>query len=118
MNRDWLDEATCATLELDNSVFFPAHKASFGVELMEMCLDCPVRMSCLNHIANRETSEDNTYFLNGFFGGLSPEDRRVLYKATRDNWKTISEKMVKENIQLRKDRDERKRRHYKKKKNS
>jgi hypothetical protein len=116
MNRDWLDDATCAKLELDNSVFFPTNKAHFTAELMEMCLDCPVRMSCINHIATRETAEDSTYFLNGFFGGLSPDDRRILYKATKANWKTLSEKMIKDKIELRKDRDERKKRHYKKKK--
>ena len=71
----WQEHANCKDMDLN--LFFPEQKGGqYSSFIREVCEQCPVIQECL-WFAN-ETSADY-----GFFGGMSPEERRVWRRTNR-----------------------------------
>lgn len=68
----WLDDAACEDLELDD--FFVAAGHTISESVLNVCRSCPVRVNCVEHAYKRELD-------SGYFGGLSPSQRRSLSLA-------------------------------------
>jgi WhiB family redox-sensing transcriptional regulator len=68
----WLDAAACVDMEL-GEFFVDAGKA-IKEETREVCRGCPVRVQCLTHAYTQNIGA-------GYFGGLSPSQRRTLSLA-------------------------------------
>lgn len=68
----WLNDSACADLEIDD-FFVPAGHA-ISEEKLNVCRACPVRTACLEHAYAGS-------ILNGYFGGMSPGQRRALSLA-------------------------------------
>jgi WhiB family redox-sensing transcriptional regulator len=65
----WLDEAACVDMDL-GEFFVDAGKA-IKEETRDVCRRCPVRAQCLTHAYVQNIGA-------GYFGGLSPSQRRSL----------------------------------------
>jgi WhiB family redox-sensing transcriptional regulator len=71
----WLDDAACGNLSLDQlNVFFVEAGRTIAASTMAMCRRCPVRQQCLDHAYTNEIA-------SGYFGGMSPGQRRLLSHA-------------------------------------
>ncbi len=68
----WLTQASCRELALDKiSLFFVDAGRSLSQEAQALCAACPVRTDCLEHAYDHEIA-------GGYFGGVSPSQRRSL----------------------------------------
>lgn len=71
-DHNWVARAACVHDDAaDLSGYFPPEGASPPDHLLRLCLDCPVRRDCLEHAIRGD-------FTAGWFGGLSPTDRKAL----------------------------------------
>lgn len=71
-DHNWAAQAACVhdeAAELDD--YFPEAGARPPERLLKLCLSCPVRHDCLEHAIRGG-------FEAGWFGGLSPTDRKGL----------------------------------------
>lgn len=68
---DWLDEAACA--ELDINDFFVQAGHVISEKVLDTCRSCPVRLDCLKHAYNPKLN-----ITGGYFAGMSPGQRREL----------------------------------------
>ena len=67
----WLDDAACAEKNIND--FFVEAGHVISEEVLEVCRRCPVRRQCL------EVAYDPRFNITGgYFGGLSPGQRREL----------------------------------------
>ncbi|MFM7088553.1 MAG: WhiB family transcriptional regulator [Candidatus Paceibacterota bacterium] len=66
---DWLDDAACAALNIDD--FFVQAGHVIDERILNTCRGCPVRVQCVKHSYNA-----NLNITGGYFGGLSPGQRR------------------------------------------
>ena len=67
----WLDDAACADRKIDD--FFVEAGHVISEDILEVCRRCPVRRNCL------EVAYDPRFNITGgYFGGLSPGQRREL----------------------------------------
>lgn len=69
MDLSWLDRIACADME--GELFFVEAGHVIDEATLDVCRRCPVRVNCIEH----------AYRLNctsGYFGGLSPGQRRQL----------------------------------------
>jgi hypothetical protein len=91
INQTWLDKASCVEMEL--SEFFVDAGKAIKEETRAVCRGCPVRIECLTHAYKQNIGA-------GYFGGLSPSQRRTLTltqaiafvrKDTPDNPRPVSE---------------------------
>lgn len=65
----WLDDAACKDLELGD--FFIEAGRAISPEIREVCRRCPVRRECVIHAYQLK-------LIAGYFGGLSPGQRRSM----------------------------------------
>ena len=65
----WLKDAACRGSDLN--LFFVNAGMSLSDEAAAMCASCPVRRECVTHAYSLGLSA-------GYFGGLSPSQRRAL----------------------------------------
>jgi hypothetical protein len=68
----WQDEANCKNM--DTNLFFPELGGNYLPFVREVCGDCKVVEECLWY-----ANELNADY--GFFGGMSPEERRSWRKV-------------------------------------
>ncbi|HIW98519.1 MAG TPA: WhiB family transcriptional regulator [Candidatus Nesterenkonia stercoripullorum] len=74
----WLESARCVRERIDTEFFFATTPAIIeGVQ--RVCAQCPVAQRCLA----LAMSAERHYARYGIFGGLTPQQRRELAKATR-----------------------------------
>ena len=67
----WLDDAACADRNIND--FFVEAGHVIAEDILEVCRGCPVRKQCL------EVAYDQRFNITGgYFGGLSPGQRREL----------------------------------------
>jgi WhiB family redox-sensing transcriptional regulator len=66
-NLLWLNHIACADMDLGD--FFVDAGHAIINKVLNVCRSCPVRLECLNHAYNMKVS-------GGYFGGLSPGQRR------------------------------------------
>lgn len=66
---EWLDRTACVDADIDD-FFVPAGHA-ISEDILNICRGCPVRTDCLQHVYTAGIS-------NGYFGGLSPGQRRTM----------------------------------------
>jgi hypothetical protein len=66
---DWLDDAACADLSIDD--FFVQAGHVIDESVLNVCRACPVRLACVQHAYNQDLN-----ITGGYFGGLSPGQRR------------------------------------------
>lgn len=66
-NTKWLDDAACA--DLDNKDFFVDAGHVIEDRVLKTCKRCPVRRECVESAYDRNST-------GGYFGGLSPGQRR------------------------------------------
>jgi hypothetical protein len=83
----WRSEAACK--ETPTQWFFPeaqGNSATIYRKAKEVCDSCPVREQCLEDIVAIECTAARTHTSvpYGFFGGLTPNQRRPLHKAWRE----------------------------------
>lgn len=69
----WRQEAACRGLS--PSLFFSDDQGNYRAA-RQVCRDCPVRFDCL---------EENLKEEDGFYGGLSPRERRLMIRRRREN---------------------------------
>lgn len=72
LNLTWLDKVSCA--ELDEGLFFVEAGHVINETTLEVCRGCPVRRECVEHAYRLS-------YTSGYFGGLSPGQRRQLSLA-------------------------------------
>lgn len=65
----WLRHAACADLEIKD--FFVEAGHVIDEEVLNTCRSCPVRQDCIRHAYKADVT-------GGYFGGLSPGQRRDL----------------------------------------
>lgn len=65
----WLEDAACAEMGVDD--FFVDAGHVITPEALDVCRSCPVRVECLTHSYEQGLSA-------GYFGGVSPGQRRTL----------------------------------------
>lgn len=65
--NEWLDDAACAELGIRD--FFVEAGHVIEDEILNTCKTCPVRRECVTHAYERDVT-------GGYFGGLSPGQRR------------------------------------------
>jgi hypothetical protein len=70
-SMDWLDDAACQELEIAD--FFVQAGHVISEDVLNVCRACPVRESCLRHAYTASLN-----VTGGYFGGLSPGQRREL----------------------------------------
>lgn len=71
-DHEWVARAACVQDdEVNLEDYFPGEGASPPAHLLRLCLDCPVRRDCLEHAIGAALTA-------GWFGGLSPSDRKAL----------------------------------------
>lgn len=63
----WLNDAACA--DMDPSDFFVEAGHVISERALNVCRGCPVRLDCVRHAYNHK-------IIGGYFGGLSPGQRR------------------------------------------
>jgi hypothetical protein len=68
---DWLDDAACA--ELDINDFFVQAGHVISEKVLDTCRTCPVRLDCLKHAYNPKLN-----ITGGYFAGMSPGQRREM----------------------------------------
>lgn len=79
---DWLDNAACA--ELDINDFFVQAGHVISEKVLDTCRGCPVRLDCLKHAYNPKLN-----ITGGYFAGMSPGQRRELsYEEALEYCKT------------------------------
>lgn len=76
--REWIEDARCATGMYGVEFFFPQQRSDTEAA-QKFCSQCPVAQKCLDLAMANE--QDHARY--GIFGGLTPEQRRELYRATR-----------------------------------
>lgn len=69
LDFDWLDEIACA--DKDPEIFFVDAGRVLDEDVLNLCRACPVRRDCVRHAYRM-------HYLSGYFGGLSPGQRRAL----------------------------------------
>jgi WhiB family redox-sensing transcriptional regulator len=68
----WITSAKCVSIGVE--VFFPARDDDWN-QIKSVCLNCPVRLQCLDYAMRMEEGQDHkTRF--GVWGGLDPLARR------------------------------------------
>lgn len=98
-NPDWLDDAACTELEIDD-FFLPDGVAQVPrIEVAMTCLSCPVRMQCLLTAAEMEKGRA-PYEAKGIFGGLSPKARNRLFAQHPSTWAESSIKMLSDYLDM------------------
>ena len=70
-NLGWLDDASCANMELE--LFFPPQSVVISPLVKATCARCPVRFECLRHVY----SVSEVAPVHGFFAGTSTEYRKT-----------------------------------------
>ena len=70
-DQSWVADAACVAAGVNLDDFFPPPGRGLPIPLQELCAACPVRLDCLEHALR-------CGFEAGWFGGLSPEQRRQL----------------------------------------
>lgn len=72
---DWFSEALCKGM--DPETFHPgARNYEAHDTIRDFCFQCPVRLQCLGYALRTDTTE-------GWWGGHSPAERRVMAKERR-----------------------------------
>jgi WhiB family transcriptional regulator, redox-sensing transcriptional regulator len=66
---EWISDAACVGMDPDD--FFVEAGRVINEEVLEVCQICPVRAECLRYSYDRN-------FTSGYFGGLSPGQRRAM----------------------------------------
>ena len=77
----WMDRAACKGV--DTEVFYPeggGNHITLYTEAAKVCKRCPVVTECLESIWERETKDPTAIW--GYIGGMTPPQRRALYRAT------------------------------------
>lgn len=69
---DWLDQSACDSMDIDD--FFVEAGHTISSDTVNVCRGCPVRAACVTHAYERRIS-------GGYFGGMSPGQRRELSLA-------------------------------------
>ena len=67
----WLDDAACQDLPVES--FFVQAGHVIDEEVLNVCRECPVREDCLRHSYNTKLN-----ITGGYFGGMSPGQRRTM----------------------------------------
>jgi WhiB family redox-sensing transcriptional regulator len=75
----WQQRAACRGL--DTEEFYPALGGAAADTVRAVCAGCPVRASCLAYALGHESQPGTRPY--GFWGGLSPFERRPLIVAYR-----------------------------------
>jgi hypothetical protein len=71
----WVDQAACGGFELDQlDHYFVDVGHTVSAETIATCRTCPVRGDCLDHAYLNDLT-------SGYFGGLSPSQRRRMSHA-------------------------------------
>lgn len=71
----WLEDAACGDLDLGQlDLFFVGIGQTLSPEAAVLCRSCPVSTECLQHAVDRRADA-------GYFGGLSPKQRRRMPAA-------------------------------------
>lgn len=80
-NELWKLDASCVGLDVD--LFFPEGPGTTTEvsHIKRMCFACPVQNACLDYALNNFEYE-------GWWGGYSPNERRVIKKGRRSASKT------------------------------
>lgn len=73
IDREWMNEARCASPDIPRSAFF-SDRAKDVRRAKAICKHCPVIAECLNYALSVDTYD------NGVWGGTSEEERRKLRK--------------------------------------
>ena len=72
---DWMADAACADLDVERiDLFFVDAGKTLSKEAIAICESCPSRVDCLTHAYDHEIA-------GGYFGGVSPTQRRKLSLA-------------------------------------
>lgn len=66
---EWVERAACANMRVD--AFFVEAGRVIDPAVLAVCHSCPVRRECLTYAYDRD-------FTSGYFGGLSPGQRKEL----------------------------------------
>ena len=69
MKLEWLDEAACA--DVPEALFFVEAGHVIDEGTLNICRRCPVRAECVRHAYRMG-------YTSGYFGGLSPGQRRQM----------------------------------------
>ena len=79
--EDWRDSAECRDVELipGDDPFFPERGQDY-VRAAIICRSCPVIDACLKDALARERMSDR---IDGYRGGMTPDERRLVIKASR-----------------------------------
>jgi len=75
----WLDDAACSDLPVES--FFVQAGHVIDEEVLNVCRECPVRLECLRHSYNTELN-----ITGGYFGGMSPGQRRTMELAEAEEY--------------------------------
>lgn len=70
-SKEWLDEAACANLDVND--FFVQAGHVISEDVLNVCRGCPVREDCVRHAYDEDLN-----ITGGYFGGLSPGQRRSM----------------------------------------
>lgn len=90
VGSEWLDDAACAGLDLND--FFKQYRPAAAT--VQVCAGCPVKWECLDDVSRYEAGHDNAN-IKGFFAGLTPAERRILYAKPRSTWPDEQIKQIK-----------------------
>jgi len=74
----WTDGGACIDLQSDSDPYFPDDDQVPPAEALACCARCPVAHQCLATALIHEAIDG---FRFGWWGGLGPSERRLLWKA-------------------------------------
>ena len=94
VGSEWLDDAACADLNLDD--FFSLKRVK--LEVLRVCAGCPVKWQCLDDVSRYEQVGTTKQDIKGFFAGLTPTERSILYKKPRSSWPDEQIKLIKNHL--------------------
>lgn len=77
----WTAQAECRDVDIvrGDDPFYPERGQDY-VRAAIICRDCPVRMRCLEVAIAEERMGDR---VDGYRGGMTPDERRLVIKASR-----------------------------------
>lgn len=81
----WHLEARCA--QVDPDLWFPEPGASPSKQALNICMDCPVRLECLDN-AMAEEGDKPASGRYGIFGGLTATERANLHHTIHGDTRT------------------------------
>jgi hypothetical protein len=73
--QEWVNEALCAQVGPEDSLWFP-DKGQSNKQAKLICAECPVRQQCLQYALDRSEQ-------HGIWGGLSDRERKELKRGIR-----------------------------------